>query len=112
MKKYFITHTTKNYEEITLNLVESVKRYSKYPIIVYTIDYDASERLQSQSECVRLDLNLPEVSEKDFVLEKGNSYVKRETLRTFLTLSAKIDSLIHASENGVHEWVYLIMSRG
>ena len=107
MKKYFITHTTKNYEEITLNLVESVRRYSKYPIIVYTIDYDASERLQSQSECVRLDLNLPEVSEKDFVSEKGNSYVKRETLRTFLTLSAKIDSLIHASENGVHEWVYL-----
>lgn len=107
MQKYFITHTTENYEEITINLVQSIRRYSKYPIIVYTIDYEAGETLQSQSKCVRLDLNLPEVSEKDFVLEKGNSYVKRETLRTFLTLSAKIDSLIHASENNVDEWVYL-----
>jgi autotransporter strand-loop-strand O-heptosyltransferase len=107
MKRTFITHTTENYEDITINLVESIKKYSKYPIVVYTIDYNASKKLLSKCDCIRIDCNLPIVSEKDFVLEKGNSYVKRETLRTFLTLSSKIDSLIHASENGFDEWVYL-----
>ena len=37
--KSFITHTTENYEEITTNLVKSIRRYSQYPIRVYTIDY-------------------------------------------------------------------------
>jgi autotransporter strand-loop-strand O-heptosyltransferase len=54
-----------------------------------------------------LDLNLPETSKNDFVLENGNSYVQRESRRTFFTLSAKIDSLIHASESGIEKWVYL-----
>jgi autotransporter strand-loop-strand O-heptosyltransferase len=107
MSKYFITHTTKNYEEITLNLIKSLKKYSSNPIRVYTIDYNAENNLRELAECVRLDLNLPEISKNDFVLENGNSYVKRESLRTFFTLSAKIDSLIHASESGIEKWVYL-----
>jgi len=107
MKKYFITHTTKNYEEITLNLIKSLKKYSKYPVRVYTIDYDAEDNIKQLAECVRLDLNLPEISKNDFVMENGNSYVQRESRRTFFTLSAKIDSLIHASEFGIDQWVYL-----
>jgi autotransporter strand-loop-strand O-heptosyltransferase len=105
--KSYITHTTENYEGITLNLVRSIKKYSQYPIRVYTIDYDATEELSSLAKCVRLDLNLPEATTKDFVTENGNTYVRRETLRTFLTLSAKIDALLHASLNGVDEWIYL-----
>ena len=105
--KSFITHTTENYEEITTNLVKSIRRYSQYPIRVYTIDYEASEQLRLIADCVRLDLNLPELTSNDFITENGNSYVQRKTLRTFLTLSAKIDSMIHASENGLDEWVYL-----
>jgi glycosyltransferase involved in cell wall biosynthesis len=107
MKQYFITHTTKNYEEITLNLIKSLKKYSNYPVRVYTIDYDAENNLRELAECVRLDLNLPEISKNDFVSENGNSYVQRESRRTFFTLSAKIDSLIHASESGIDKWVYL-----
>jgi autotransporter strand-loop-strand O-heptosyltransferase len=103
----FITHTTKNYEEITLNLIKSLKKYSNNPIRVYTIDYDAENNLTELAECVRLNLNLPEISKNDFVLENGNSYVQRESRRTFFTLSAKIDSLIHASESGIEKWVYL-----
>jgi len=105
--KSFITHTTENYEEITTNLVKSIRKYSKYPIRVYTIDYDASKELESIADCVRLDLNLPELSSNDFVSENGNSYVQRKTLRTFLTLSAKVDAMIHASENNIQDWVYL-----
>lgn len=105
--KHFVTHTTENYELITLNLIESVRKYSKNPIRVYTIDYEGSEVLKEHAECIRLNLNLPNLSENDFVKENGNSYVQRKTLRTFLTLSSKIDSLIHACENGIDEWVYL-----
>jgi hypothetical protein len=103
----FITHTTENYEEITTNLVRSIRKYSEYPIRVYTIDYDASENLKSLADCVRLDLNLPKLSSNDFVSENGNSYVQRKTLRTFLTLSAKVDAMINACENSIEEWVYL-----
>jgi hypothetical protein len=47
----FITHTTENYEHITLNLIKSIKKYSKYDIIVYTIDYDGSDNLQKEVIC-------------------------------------------------------------
>lgn len=105
--KSYITHTTQNYESITLNLILSLKKYSNLDITVYTIDYTAGELLNSLATCIRLDLKLPELSSDDFVLEEGNNYVRRNTLRTFNTLSAKIDAMIHASENGIEEWVYL-----
>jgi hypothetical protein len=63
----FITHTTENYEHITLNLIKSIQKYSNYKIFVYTIDYDGSDKLQKESTCIRLDLNLPEIDESSFV---------------------------------------------
>ena len=72
----FITHTTENYEHITLNLVKSINKYSDYKIIVYTIDYDGSDNLQKETTCIRLDLNLPSLDDSSFILDtNGNSYV-------------------------------------
>jgi len=103
----FITHTTKNYEDITYQLVRSIKKYSKYDIIVYTIDYTATDKLTSICKCKRLDLNLPSLSENSFTTYEGNQYVNRQTLRTFLSLGAKIDSMLDACESQIDEWVYL-----
>ena len=61
MKKHFITHTTQNYEHVTLNLARSIKNYSKNKLVVYTIDYDASDELKSLAICRRLNLNIPEI---------------------------------------------------
>jgi autotransporter strand-loop-strand O-heptosyltransferase len=103
----FITHTTENYEHITLNLVKSIKKYSNYDIIVYTIDYDGSDKLRKDATCKRLDLNLPEIDESSFVSNvNGNSYVNRQQIRTYLTLGAKVDVMLDASSI-IDEWVYL-----
>ena len=57
--RYFITHTTENYEEITLQLAKSIKKYSNHDLLVYTIDYEGSDKLKSLATCKRIDLNLP-----------------------------------------------------
>jgi autotransporter strand-loop-strand O-heptosyltransferase len=103
----FITHTTENYEHITLNLVKSIQKYSKYKIFVYTIDYDGSSNLQKETACIRLDLNLPSLDDSSFILDtNGNSYVNRPKIRTYLTLGSKIDAMLHATSI-IDEWVYI-----
>ena len=103
----FITHTTENYEHITLNLVKSIKKYSNYGIIVYTIDYDGSDILQKETTCIRLNLNLPNIDDSSFILDtNGNSYVNRPQIRTYLTLGSKIDAMLDASSI-IDEWVYI-----
>jgi autotransporter strand-loop-strand O-heptosyltransferase len=103
----FITHTTENYEHITLNLVKSIQKYSKYKIFVYTIDYDGSSNLQKEATCIRLNLNLPEINESSFISDvNGNLYVNRQQIRTYLTLGAKVDVMLDASSI-IDEWVYI-----
>jgi autotransporter strand-loop-strand O-heptosyltransferase len=103
----FITHTTENYEHITLNLIKSIQKYSNYKIFVYTIDYDGSDKLQKESTCIRLDLNLPEIDESSFVSDiNGNLYVNRPQIRTYLALGAKIDVMLEASSI-IDEWIYI-----
>ena len=103
----FITHTTSNYENITLNLVKSIKKYSKYDIIVYTIDYDGTDKLQKEAKCIRIDLNIPSLDDDSFVNNiSGNFYVDREKIRSYYALGAKVDAMLHASQF-IDEWVYL-----
>jgi len=103
----FITHTTSNYENITLNLVKSIKKYSKYDIIVYTIDYDGTDKLQKEAKCIRVDLNLPSLEDNSFINNiNGNFYVDREKIRSYHVLGAKVDVMLLASQF-IDEWVYL-----
>ncbi len=105
--KAFITHTTQNYEQVVLNLARSIQRYSNYPLVVYTIDYDASTELQEIAICKRLDLSLPIGKDSDFVELNGNQYVNRSTYRTYMTLAAKIDVMIDAIDSKISEWCYV-----
>lgn len=104
----YITHTTENYEDVAINLVNSIRAFSDIPVLVFTIDYDASERLSSIAECHRVDVGLPQLNSDDFHnMEPGdNPYVKRESFRTYMALSSKIDAMIRACDL-VEEWVYL-----
>ena len=103
----FITHTTENYEEVVLNMAKSIQKYSQYPLVVYTIDYEASSSLKKYADCRRIDLNLPVASGEDFQLKDGISYVNRTTYRTYATLSSKIEAMIQATKDGISEWVYM-----
>ena len=108
LERAYITHTTENYEQVTVNLVNSILAFSEQPIVVYTIDYTASEALQSIATCIRFDLGLPELTDSDFhdKADDGIMYVNRGTYRTYKTLSAKIDCMLDAC-NFIKEWVYL-----
>jgi len=107
MKKHFVTHTTQNYEHVTLNLARSIKNYSKNKLVVYTIDYDASDELKSLAVCRRLNLNIPEISTKDLFIGLDNFYVNRNSVTVYHTLSSKIDVMIQAVKDGASEWVYI-----
>lgn len=106
MKRAYITHTTENYEHVTFNLVNSLRTFSNENIVVYTVDYDASEELKNIATCVRIDLDLPALNDDDFVEGSGIMYVNRSTIRTYKTLSAKIDCMLDACDY-IEEWVYL-----
>jgi hypothetical protein len=104
----YLTHVTENYEDVAMNLVKSLRRYSDERVIVYTIDYDGSKELNELAECIRIDMDLPALESTDF-LSGGNGsikYVNRDTMRTYMALSSKIDAMLHVS-NLVDEWVYL-----
>ena len=107
MSKSFITHTTQNYENVTINLAKSLKKHSNNPLTVYTIDYDASEALQEYAICKRLDLNIPQITEKDLFINSNNFYVNRDSINVYYTLSAKIDVMIQSVNDGLKEWVYI-----
>ena len=107
MKKVFITHTTENYEKVTINLAKSIKKYSKNKLIVYTIDYEASDDLKSFAICRRLNLNIPEITSRDLFIGDNNFYVNRDSVNIYHILSSKIDVMIKAIDDGVTQWVYL-----
>ena len=106
LDKAYITHTTSNYEEVTINLVNSIKEFSKIPMVVFTIDYDASDELKALATCYRIDMNLPALEDSDFHDTNGNMYVNRDRFRTYMALSSKIDAMILACDF-INEWVYL-----
>jgi len=107
MTKHFITHTTQNYEHVTINLARSIKKYSKNKLVVYTVDYDASEELKSVAVCRRINLNIPEITSRDLFIGEDNFYVNRNSVNVFHILSSKIDAMIQSIKDGAKEWVYI-----
>jgi autotransporter strand-loop-strand O-heptosyltransferase len=107
MKKHFITHTTQNYEHVTINLARSIKKYSKNKLVVYTVDYDGSEELKSVAVCRRINLNIPEITSRDLFIGEDNFYVNRNSVNVYHILSSKIDAIIQSIKDGAKEWVYI-----
>ena len=107
MMRYFITHTTENYEHVTLNLARSIQKYSKNKLVVYTVDYDASSELKSLAICRRINLNIPHITEQDLFIGQDNFYVNRNSVNVYHILSSKIDVMIQAIKDGTKEWVYI-----
>jgi hypothetical protein len=95
--KAFITHTTENYENIIVNLVDSINEFSNIPIYVYTINYDASDKIKSPT--IRIDIDTHTI--------KMNKDDENEKIK-FITwvASSKIDCMLDASKR-FEEWVYI-----
>jgi len=105
--KVFITHVTENYEEAAINLAISIKKYSKYPLIVYTINYEGSPELNSLATCKQITLDIPPLTSDDIeTSNQGLIYVNRQTFRTYKVLGAKVECMLDITKLGA-TWVYL-----
>lgn len=111
-KKRYITHTTKNYIETTFGLIYSVLEHSKYPITIFTVNFNISEIENNpfldndRVRFIRYDNNKIALEGKLF--DAGyNKYVDRNDDSIFQILTLKPKILLEAFNIGIEEGVYL-----
>ena len=112
MKRTFITHVTKDYLEVALNLAKSIRYFSELPLIVYCIDLDGDENYfkdipNVEVRNINLDLKQYE-GDQDYIFSgSGNFYVNRSSHRIYHILCAKTLAMELALEEGWDEVCYL-----
>ena len=111
-KKTYITHVTKDYLEVALNLAKSIRYFSELPLIVYCIDLDGDENYfkdipNVEVRNINLDLKQYE-GDQDYIFSgSGNFYVNRSSHRIYHILCAKTLAMELALEEGWDEVCYL-----
>jgi hypothetical protein len=107
-KKSFITFVNEKYVPLVDKLAESISLFSKYPIIVYSYNFDYKPK-HSNVFTKRLDdskLELP-VFEKSVDVSDHMGIVNRADYNTYYTLSRKPFVLLDAIKCGLEEGVFL-----
>lgn len=112
MKKTYITHVTRDYLEVALNLAKSIRSFSNLPLIVYCIDLEEESMSileEIENVFVRpIDLDLEKSTSVDYLsTDSGNFYVNRSSSRIFSILSSKTVAMEMALEEGWEEVCYL-----
>lgn len=111
-KRSYITHVTKDYLQVALNLAKSITHFSEIPLIVYCIDLDGDENYFKEIPNVyvrniEMDLGKNE-GDQDYIFSgSGNFYVNRHSHRIYKILCAKTIAMEMALEEGVEEICYL-----
>ena len=112
MKKTYITHVTRDYLEVALNLSKSIKLFSDLPLIVYCINLQEEDKQRfNEYDNVQLrniDLDISERTSEDYTsVDSGNFYVNRYSARIYSILCAKTIAMEMALEEGWQEVCYL-----
>jgi len=110
-KKCYITHTTKNYAETTFGLIYSLLEFSKYPIVIYTINFNINELknpFKYKDSVIFVEV-YDNYYPKDttWVEKEYGKYVNRNADETYKLLSIKADILLRVFNCGVESGVYL-----
>lgn len=110
--KTYITHVTRDYLEVALNLAKSVRLFSNLPLIVYCINLREEDKQKfNEYENVQIrniDLDIEESSSTDYTEDQsGNFYVNRSSSRIYKILCAKTIAMEMALEEGWEEVCYL-----
>lgn len=111
MKKTYITHVTRDYLDVAINLSKSLSLFSKINLIVYCIgleDIDKEKFKEFTNVSLRnIDLDIKSES-TDYSYDKsGNFYINRSSTRIYKILSAKTIAMQMALEEGFDEVCYL-----
>lgn len=112
MRRTYITHVTRDYLDVALNLATSIRLFSNIPLVIYCVKLQNEDSIKfSHIQDVYLrniDYNLMDPSEMDFhSTGDGNFYVNRNTPRTYLALCIKTIAMQMALEEGWEEVCYL-----
>jgi hypothetical protein len=112
MKKTYITHVTRDYLEVALNLAKSVSLFSDLPLLVYCINLQEEDKQKfDEYKNVKLrniDLDISERSSEDYTaVDSGNFYINRYSARIYNILCAKTIAMEMALEEGWEEVCYL-----
>ena len=109
--KCYITHTTKNYRETCFGLIYSLLEYSKYPIIIFTVNFNISEVTNpfKNNKNVFFVNYQDNFSPNEAVLLKTDygQYVDRAFESTYKILTIKSKIMLKSFELGVIDGVYL-----
>jgi hypothetical protein len=112
MNKTYITHVTRDYLEVALNLAKSVRLFSEIPLLVYCINLEESDRKRFDGienvHTRNIELDIEEANSDDYgVNESGNFYINRGSSRIYKILCAKTMAMEMALEEGFEEVCYL-----
>jgi hypothetical protein len=110
--KTYITHVTRDYLEVALNLSKSIKLFSDLQLIVYCINLQEEDKQRfNEYDNVQLrniDLDISERTSEDYTsVDSGNFYVNRYSARIYSILCAKTIAMEMALEEGWQEVCYL-----
>ena len=112
MKRTYITHVTRDYLEVALNLAKSIRLFSKIPMIVYCVNLEGEDQnkfLGIEDIYIRnIELDISEGTENDYSIEEsGNFYINRGSSRIYKILSAKTIAMEMALREGWEDVCYL-----
>ena len=105
VEKAYITHCNEAYLPIVQKMVETVREFSKLPIIVYVLNSD-TKIVGTDVITHRLDVD---IREGDIWIESDddNKYVERQSPAVYDVITKKVNATIHALENYANTVVYL-----
>ena len=112
MKRAFITHITRNYIDIAVNLVKSIRLFSNTPVIIYCLnseEFDSNKFDEFSDVHFRnIDFKIDGDENDDYTtVDSGNFYVNRGNIRIYYILCVKTMAMEMALKEGWNEVCYL-----
>lgn len=112
MKRAYITHVTRDYLEVALNLAKSVRLFSEIPLIVYCINLEEEDRVRFDGikdvYTRNIEMDIEEGTSEDYVnSDSGNFYINRGSSRIYKILCAKTIAMEMSLTEGFDEVCYL-----
>ncbi len=103
LDRVYITHCDEAYAPIANKMIETVRQFSKIPVVAYVINSDV--QLPAADQTIRLDFDIRDGAQ--FIKADGNSYIDRSSKKVFDIITKKPVIIKHALENLSKHIVYL-----
>jgi hypothetical protein len=105
-KRAFITFVNEKYVPLVDRLIESIRLFSKYKIIVYSYNFEYNS---DKANVINIKINDELLHDPKFEMVDENflGIVDRSDFNTYYTLSRKPYVIYHALQNGLEEGIFL-----